>query len=442
MLGQWRCSACAAAVLTAIALIQPVPAATTPESDPALSYSQMLSRYPNNDNLRLASAGEMRAFPGVYPMTPPEKNGSFHFVNAAALISDSTPPPGSALSDRPYKGDRRALEQWVTRNAAALGGLRTGAAMAECSFPVMFYKDSGLPAGPEIIMPQMLRLARLATDAGFLAELKGDAEGARQWYLTITRMGLLMRHGSESESITGITIMEVGAVQLARLVANADLRRGELDAMVNTLRNQEVTPEELRGLLADEVLSALVRAQKEKLSTNMGAPFDSEEYRREAARVQLTFNDSWFSLLGAGKLNAVLGQLARAQVAVNADPDERFLEWRVKLAQTDLLMRVEQTRAAMDVFLRNTHQLPEKLDELVPAYLPQVPLDPFSGTPLRYAQTEKGWKLWSVGYDRKDDGGITGDPGTLWVGPDFVFFSDLPSNLQYRSRGAVSGPAT
>ncbi|GEM_PF-2442188 len=440
MITPWTRAACAAALLALASLVQPLPAATTPESNPAFSYSEMLSRYPNNDNLRLASAGEMRAFPGVYPVTPPEKNAAFHFVNGAALIADATPPPGSALSTKLYEGDRRAVEQWVTVNADALDAIRTGTAMAECTFPVMFYKDTGLPAGPQIIMPQMLRLAKLATDAGFAAELKGNAEEARQWYLTILRMGLLMRRGNQSESLTGISIMEMGAVQLSRLVSHADLRRGELDATVSALREQEVSREELESLMADEIYTAQIGAEKAKLNTNMGAPFDSESYRREASRVQLTFKQSWFTLLGTEELSTVLDRLASSQTRVKAAPEDKYLEWRVKLAQTDLLMRVEQVRAAMDVFLRNTHRLPDKLEDLVPNYLPQMPVDPFSGEPLRYAQTEKGWKIWSVGYDRRDDDGVTTDPFTLWTGPDFVFASDIPSNLDYRTHGNVGGP--
>lgn len=47
--------------------------------------------------------------------------------------------------------------------------------------------------------------------------------------------------------------------------------------------------------------------------------------------------------------------------------------------------------------------LPAKLDDLVPHYLPTVPLDSFSGEALRY--DAKRGLIWSVGIDFKDDGG-------------------------------------
>ncbi len=50
---------------------------------------------------------------------------------------------------------------------------------------------------------------------------------------------------------------------------------------------------------------------------------------------------------------------------------------------------------------------PEKLDALVPNYLQEIPTDPFgSGEPLRYKKQATNYKLWSIGSDKKDDGGI------------------------------------
>ena len=50
---------------------------------------------------------------------------------------------------------------------------------------------------------------------------------------------------------------------------------------------------------------------------------------------------------------------------------------------------------------------PEKLEELVPKYMGAVPVDGFSGEALIYRKTEKGYVVYSVGVNRKDDGGVT-----------------------------------
>jgi hypothetical protein len=48
---------------------------------------------------------------------------------------------------------------------------------------------------------------------------------------------------------------------------------------------------------------------------------------------------------------------------------------------------------------------PEKLDQLVPAFLPSIPNDPFDGQPLRIYSRDSRFAVYSVGMDRKDDGG-------------------------------------
>jgi hypothetical protein len=45
--------------------------------------------------------------------------------------------------------------------------------------------------------------------------------------------------------------------------------------------------------------------------------------------------------------------------------------------------------------------LPTSLADLVPEFLPAVPLDPWNGKPLRH----EGAKVWSVGRNGVDDGG-------------------------------------
>ena len=48
---------------------------------------------------------------------------------------------------------------------------------------------------------------------------------------------------------------------------------------------------------------------------------------------------------------------------------------------------------------------PAKLADLVPDYLPELPIDPFSGRPLRYQPDPTGHRLYSVWPDGVDDGG-------------------------------------
>jgi hypothetical protein len=61
---------------------------------------------------------------------------------------------------------------------------------------------------------------------------------------------------------------------------------------------------------------------------------------------------------------------------------------------------------AVERFRRAKQRWPETLAELVPAYLPAVPVDPYSGKPLLYKRFDDGVAIYSVGKNGVDDGGL------------------------------------
>jgi hypothetical protein len=88
-----------------------------------------------------------------------------------------------------------------------------------------------------------------------------------------------------------------------------------------------------------------------------------------------------------------------------------------QLEMAKVLLAVERYRLARA-------SLPETLDQLVPAYVTAVPADPFNGTPLRYKGLDRGFLVYSVGEDGRDDGGkqepqkVARESGESW---DLVF---------------------
>jgi hypothetical protein len=59
--------------------------------------------------------------------------------------------------------------------------------------------------------------------------------------------------------------------------------------------------------------------------------------------------------------------------------------------------------------------LPNTLEETVPAYMPAVPEDPFTGRPLKYLVDGTRFVVYSPGPDGKDDGGVVGPlPLHVW----------------------------
>ncbi len=87
--------------------------------------------------------------------------------------------------------------------------------------------------------------------------------------------------------------------------------------------------------------------------------------------------------------------------------------FRRQMATRDLFeakRSVVLTVLALESFKRANGTYPADLNVLVPRYLPELPLDPFTGKPMRYLRSGDGSAqrvlLYSVGVDQKDDGGI------------------------------------
>lgn len=91
-------------------------------------------------------------------------------------------------------------------------------------------------------------------------------------------------------------------------------------------------------------------------------------------------------ILGPGLLNGIRNTL----------PREAEISAQIRLIITGIT--IERFRLAHGY-------LPEKLDELVPEFLPAVPDDPFDGQPLRYHHLSKGYVIYSVGRDGHDNNG-------------------------------------
>jgi len=80
---------------------------------------------------------------------------------------------------------------------------------------------------------------------------------------------------------------------------------------------------------------------------------------------------------------------------------------RLMAAHDVTIMKLELVKLALALAAckADKGEFPTSLDELRGKYIPEIPLDIFSGKPLVYRRVDKGYLLYSVGDDMKDDGG-------------------------------------
>jgi len=80
-----------------------------------------------------------------------------------------------------------------------------------------------------------------------------------------------------------------------------------------------------------------------------------------------------------------------------------------RVAELDLRARAHlelaRTALALERYRLARGRVPERLEELVPQYLKEVPSDPFDGNPIRYRHADPGYCLYSISDDGQDNGG-------------------------------------
>ncbi|GBD36702.1 hypothetical protein HRbin36_01830 [bacterium HR36] len=105
---------------------------------------------------------------------------------------------------------------------------------------------------------------------------------------------------------------------------------------------------------------------------------------------------------GQGKQAA---QMTAALVVLRAmEVINRFL---LATGRMEELSRLTKVSLALALFRAEKGQFPDRLEALVPCYLPRLEPDLFSGQPPICRRTPRGYVLYSVGADGRDDGGRT-----------------------------------
>ena len=75
------------------------------------------------------------------------------------------------------------------------------------------------------------------------------------------------------------------------------------------------------------------------------------------------------------------------------------------------MSRLLVVEIALQAYRAEHGEYPGSLNGLVPEILPQMVDDPFNnqGGPFVYRRTEDGYSLYSLGQNRRDDGGVGQD---------------------------------
>jgi hypothetical protein len=105
-----------------------------------------------------------------------------------------------------------------------------------------------------------------------------------------------------------------------------------------------------------------------------------------------------------------------------------FAKVQGKAARQNVTARLADVACALERYRLKHGAYPDDLAPLVPELLPSVPVDPMNSQPLHFQRTDNGWyKLWSVGLNGRDDGGVMKRGEENDTDGDWVWPTPIPS---------------
>lgn len=301
------------------------------------------------------------------PVVPPN-NGYDQLIAASKLISPQT----DQYNHLDEEVDLSELKQIVEQNGPALK--RVDEAMsASLAVPVDWSAAPGSTSSLRLNSISSLRsIARaLSAQSRWQRETNSQAsaiESAGKIY----RLGTVCGHGGLlNDYFVGLAIRGMGLDALRRVdTRQSHLLQAAITAIIKHRENSET---------ADEVIA------------------------RE-------------SLYIAANLTGLRGWMMRGSLDEMLEPTIRSAwaaEQRVEAQQGLLLLHL-----ALHKFRQDHGSWPKSLHEISAAGMSSMPLDPFSNQAFIYQVTDGGYRLYSVGENKIDDGGVSDEDG---LQPDLVF---------------------
>jgi hypothetical protein len=180
----------------------------------------------------------------------------------------------------------------------------------------------------------------------------------------------------------------------------------------------DTTNSELKRAMTSQVMKPLLNAKKTKMEIAESDRFYFENMSKPFAELE------WPVLPGTGTNVSFVGRVASGNMIGGILYDmlgPSLQSIAISKSKEDVSVKATQLLLALKIYKMRHGKLPDSLSELVPEFLPQVPLDDFDGKPLRYLPERK--IIYSVGPCLKDLGGKERQKGS----PDY----NLPFKIEF-----------
>jgi len=328
------------------------------------------------------------------------------------------------------------LYAWYQTTAEARQLFKKATSMGRCQLPILTGQP-GVTFLAALIMPNlsgMRSLARLMVLEGHLLEQEGKDREAVEAYLAAFRAGgHLGREPILITGLVGVACQAIATEAMAKCLARHEIPRGTLEWLARQLAGLEGCLPNRRAWIAGERAMAVQIAgmRPDEIIAVAGEPCEFSEPQRAFMRSR-AFRILWPDRTLRRDFDRFYDRVEELAhmppwdtVAVTRDTDEiefsrqyvkdwNILAWMLLPAlyrpQVAYVRGISSYHAlrinvALRLYRAERGGYPDALASLVPQYLDELPVDPFSGKAFHYRREGDGWLLYSVGPDQDDDGG-------------------------------------
>jgi hypothetical protein len=367
---------------------------------------------------------------------------------------------GYQLSQRPWKADDcPPLAEWLKAHEKHLAKVAQAVQRPEYFNPLVTHRPAGESSNLiGALLPSVQKCRELSLALSMRAMLNihaGKFERAWDDILTCHRLGRLISRGATLiESLVGYAICLTAAnatityieharwdaqqalahlreiqqlppfapladkIDLGERLTGLDslqmIRRGGLAALNGTVvENEKPIPDAQKALemldwavmmqTVNKWYDRMAAAMRQKDRAAREKEFQKIEDDFQAAKKELANEEKIKKLLeGPDGGQVVAKSIANTLMSLLAPAIRKVYAAQERAEQ---VARNVQIAFALAAYQKDHGKYPERLTDLAPKYLPQVPDDLFSNRPLMYRRTAQGYLLYSVGHNGQDDGG-------------------------------------
>ena len=394
--------------------------------------------------------GELDAW---YPPVPEEDNAGPLFLQALGSFKSDAERrkllpvvggnPVQVSPGEPYPDEIVALmEEAIGANEEVFRLVRAAAAMPGCRYPV------DCTQGSPVRLDHLARLRELGRFLCLRAHLEAERGQGDEAAATVSDI-LRVSRSLDAEPIfrsqlVRILIVGIAESGLARVLSRTQIGAESCARLAEEL-GPCVSPETWRRALSGERCLMLPGFSEVQPLRNPGAsvmenlvPGGYVMSRRVLLGIGLGDLDMLYYLRINDRIMEAVNTPYPACLRIDYDAwwEElpQVLAWRtlnylgglsgVPRARGRHIAEIRCARTALAIERHRIGHgvLPPDLATLVPEYMQQVPIDPMDGNPLRYRRLERGYVVYSIGRDFKDDGGkIVVRPNDSTYEPDQTF---------------------